>query len=78
MPQALLLMVFIMMFMVLALNIILFTMIPQYVQYGNQKYSDDNPNTNGTHINGTKFVPKIHQCTTKAPEGILSFLSMTV
>ncbi|XP_057313979.1 probable lysosomal cobalamin transporter [Hydractinia symbiolongicarpus] len=59
MPQALLFMVFIMMFMVLALNIVLFTITPQYVQYGNQKYA---------FKNGTQVV-EVKSCTTNAPSG---------
>lgn len=57
MPQALLFMVFIMMFMVLALNIVLFTITPQYIQYGNQKY---------VLKNGTQVV-EVKSCTTNAP-----------
>lgn len=62
MPQALLFMVFIMMFMVLALNIVLFTITPQYIQYGNQKY---------VLKNGTQVV-EVKSCTTNAPPSTLN------
>ena len=72
MPQALIFMVFIMMFMVLALNIVLFTVSPQYVQYGNQKYqanvTETHPAVNGTG-NVTTWRMETMVCTTSAPEG---------
>lgn len=58
MPQGLLFMVFIMMFTVVALNIVIFTISPQYVQFGNQKYNALSGNT-------TTLQP----CSTKAPAG---------
>lgn len=62
MPQALLFMVFIMMFMVMGLTIILFTITPQYVQYGNQKYNQWDTSKNET-------VTELKSCSTDAPEG---------
>lgn len=38
MPQALTFMVFLLMLMVISLNAVMLTLLPQYVQYGNQVY----------------------------------------
>lgn len=59
-PQALLFMVFIMMFMVMGLTIVLFTITPQYVQYGNQNYVHHYKSENGT-------ASKVKKCSTDAP-----------
>lgn len=40
MPQALLFFVFILMYVVLAVNVVLMSLAPQYVMYGNQKYQE--------------------------------------
>ena len=62
-------MVFIMMFMVLGVTIILFSITPQYVQYGNQVYQH-----HYTAGNETKTETK--SCATDAPQGtvVLTFL----
>lgn len=66
MPQALTFMAFIMMFMVMGITIVLFTITPQYVQYGNQKYvkvvQDHSTNT-------TITKHEIKRCSTEAPAG---------
>ena len=38
MPQALLFFVYILMYVVLAINVVLMSLAPQYMMYGNQKY----------------------------------------
>ena len=38
MPQALLFFVYVLMYVVLAVNILLMSLAPQYLMYGNQKY----------------------------------------
>jgi LMBR1 domain-containing protein 1 len=38
MPQALLFFVYILMYVVLAINVVLMSLAPQYLMYGNQKY----------------------------------------
>lgn len=60
MPQALLFMVFLLMLIVMALNIVLLTLTPQYMQYGNQQYWQQ-----GIHNETSTLV----QCSTSAPEG---------
>lgn len=60
MPQALLFMVFLLMLIVMALNIVLLTLTPQYMQYGNQQYWQQ-----GTHNETSTLV----QCSTSAPQG---------
>ncbi|XP_046839392.1 probable lysosomal cobalamin transporter isoform X2 [Xenia sp. Carnegie-2017] len=48
MPQALLFFVFILMYVVLAVNVVLMTLAPQYVMYGNQKYQEKVHNVSNT------------------------------
>jgi len=64
-PQALLFMVFIMMFMVLGLTIVLFTVSPQYVQYGNQVYLHH-------YASGNTTLTEVKTCSTEAPKGKLT------
>jgi len=72
MPQALLFMVFIMMFMVLGVTIVLFNITPQYVQYGNQMYQHHTKSTNGT------ISTDVKKCTTDAPKGNCTMSSLAL
>ncbi|XP_065668272.1 probable lysosomal cobalamin transporter isoform X2 [Hydra vulgaris] len=70
MPQALIFMVFILMLMIVSLNILLLTAIPQYMQFGNQKYLLYSQNsTNSSRHNETDIKPQTYLCSTNAPEG---------
>lgn len=84
MPQALLFLILMVMLTMLFLNVMLFTLAPQYVMYGSQHYvpnsgkgNDDN-HTSHTSINGTAVPekntmtptppPDLHICDTSAGE----------
>ncbi|XP_028406355.1 probable lysosomal cobalamin transporter [Dendronephthya gigantea] len=67
-PQALLFFVFILMYVVLAINVILMSLAPQYLMYGNQKYQIKVfPNTTRTGNTTThgNFTTKTYDCSTK-------------
>ena len=64
-PQALLFMVFLLMMIVMALNIILLTLTPQYIQYGNQKFYDVTTN-------------KLVACNKGAPPGNICCLNLEI
>lgn len=84
MPQALLFLILMLILTMLFLNIMLFTLAPQYVMYGSQHYtvkthhtavvSNHTANINGTHgnvthpTNTTPVTPKTQVCSTDAPE----------
>jgi len=74
-PQGLLLMCFLLMFLVLALNVIIFEITPQYTTFGSQKYVQYINETIGNH---TSLVPHVATCSMEAPaeECIMTRMSM--
>eukprot|EP00794_Sanderia_malayensis_P004619 gene4619-5226_t len=78
MPQGLLMMIFMLMLMVLATNVMLFTIAPQYVTFGSQHYQV-NKTVSGSSINATDtytFVKEV--CSTESPpdQCIMSRMAM--
>ncbi|XP_077163705.1 lysosomal cobalamin transport escort protein LMBD1 [Paroedura picta] len=67
-PQALLFLCMILLLIVLHTSYMIYSLAPQYVMYGSQKYLiPNNMTTDGQSTNGTAFVPK--DCDADAPEG---------
>lgn len=65
-PQGVLFICFILMFTVLALNVVLLTLAPQYVTFGNQKYpSMGLPNTTG--VDAVIWPASVSPCNYQAP-----------
>lgn len=63
MPQALLFFVYILMYVVLAINVVLMTLAPQYLMYGNQKYQVQ-VLVNKTNLTNKNVTYKTEDCTT--------------
>jgi len=70
-PQGLLMLAFILVFVILALNVILMTLSPQYVSFGNQKYTpgieSDFANPKAPCVGFTEYPKNEEWCNSNAP-----------
>lgn len=60
-----------MMFMVLGVTIVLFSITPQYVQYGNQVYQHQ-------YKSGNETKTETKACATDAPKGMIVYLNIII